>query len=89
MFLGRPAMPPKAQFFVTALVFATISIVSTANAKDLLPHRWQQNGIAPKAAPKPVHTPSTQSQKLAPKKTDGNKKSSSGWTGWSNFYRSF
>jgi hypothetical protein len=85
-------MVPKAQIFLAALAFASVAGVATANAGDVLLHRWQRSGIS-QTPPTIVLKTSPQQppavKKLAPNYSGSKQKGASGWTGWSNFYRSF
>jgi hypothetical protein len=85
-------MVPKAQIFLAVLAFVSVACIAAASAGDVLLHRWQRSGISqtpPTIDPKtsPQQPPTV--KKLAPNYSGSKQKSSSGWTGWSNFYRSF
>jgi hypothetical protein len=85
-------MVPKAQIFLAALAFVSVTGIATANAGDALLHRWQRSGISqtpPTTVPKtsPQQPPTV--KKLTPNYSGSKQMDSSGWTGWSQFYRSF
>lgn len=85
-------MVPKAQIILAALAFASVAGVATANADDVLLHRWQRSGIShsqPTTVPKTSMKQSPTVKKLAPNQSGSKQKGASGWIGWSDFYRSF